>query len=483
MLTALQLRMGRGAQVIDDFGNCLDARSAQTAALAAQRLLSGRTVFFATQSPELARFLQPDWLIWITEAGASDLQSLLTHRRYHLVPNPQLLGNRRPTVSLKFDLSPVDKEPPPNFDRSVRGGGVVMMPGPLTQVTASVVCDDATAFVSQCTQLAFSGSVQKEFVSLPVRTIDDQLRGWRLGVIIGPSGSGKSVTLRKLPRLLLPPLPAPVWSNRAVIDVLGGNSDARTRARAAGLVNSQWTRRYAELSAGEQSAARLAYALMPFDEDTSCVVAVDEAFSFHDKESAKVSARKLHSYLFLRGRRTQLVLAGAAIDETLIAELQPEWIFNPSKPGSSDALRVFTAPPRDRSADFVMAPASVPEPGELFRRFAFRGTIRRVDHADWRKAWDSFKRHHYKSAEFPKDATGNMFILRCDTTHEPVAFIAYGSHCGMRSSTDLRKLFQERRLVVLPLWQGMRIGPNLSEALAAHLVADGKTRYRSVTGA
>ena len=46
--------------------------------------------------------------------------------------------------------------------------------------------------------------------------------------------------------------------------------------------------------------------------------------------------------------------------------------------------------------------------------------------------------------------------------------------------------FQERRLVIVPWWQGLGIGPKLSESLGAHLIAGGATggkeaRYNSVT--
>ena len=74
VVTALQL--SRGVQVIDNFGNCLDEQSANMAALAAQRLLpSDKPVIFATQSPQLARFLQPDYIVWIADPTAGALAS------------------------------------------------------------------------------------------------------------------------------------------------------------------------------------------------------------------------------------------------------------------------------------------------------------------------------------------------------------------------------------------------------------------------
>jgi hypothetical protein len=60
LLTALQLK--RGCQAIDDFGCCLDEQSANMAAVAASRLLPKKLVLFASQTPRLAQFLQPDYV-------------------------------------------------------------------------------------------------------------------------------------------------------------------------------------------------------------------------------------------------------------------------------------------------------------------------------------------------------------------------------------------------------------------------------------
>lgn len=480
VLTALQLH--HGVQILDNFGCCLDEQSANMAALAAQRLLPrDKAVFFATQSPKLVRFAQPDYVVWISEAGIRGQEQ--KQRRFHFIKNVNPSGERRPTVSLCLDARAFDVEPAPRFPRSIRGGGQLMAPGPLRALRSQVRCDDATAYVSQCTQLEFSGEIKREFVELPISRLD--AKDWKLGVIWGPSGCGKTMTQRRLLRLST--LPDATWARRSVIAVLGGDDRARKRARAAGLTRADWERQYYELSAGEQAAACIAHALQPFDDNARCVVAVDEAFSYHDPESARRCAHRLRHFLSTEGRRTQLVLAGAAIDEPLLAILQPDWIFNPSKPaGAPDALRVFQGrldPPTD-----VVVSASVlpPSPTELFRRFAFSGTARRCKHDDWRNAWDMVKRFHYLSTVFPRNSTYNIFMLRCNATLELVGFVAYGAFFGLRSSTDPRKLYQERRLVVPSAWQGMKLGPKLSEALGAFITGGGATdgapaRYSSVT--
>ena len=268
---------------------------------------------------------------------------------------------------------------------------------------------------------------------------------------------------------------------------------ARQRARGAGLQKEQWSRPFAQLSAGERAAACFAYALKPFDDPdgAACTVTHDEAFSYHDDAAARVCAHKLRVYVLnakQRGARTQLVLAGAAIDVALLAVLQPDWVFNPSKT-VVDALRIFTRQKADPPVDAVEAPPDVvlpPRPDALFRRYAFSGTARKGNHFEWRQLWEQVKAYHYLSEQFPTSAACNIYLLRCDVTGELVGFIAFGHYYGKSSTVDPRPLFQERRLVIVPWWQGMGIGPKLSEGLGAHIVAGGATegapaRYSSVT--
>ena len=488
VLTALQL--AQGAQILDDFGACLDEQSANTAALAARRMLPAeRAAIFASQTPRLARFFQPDFVIWISERRESSggREALLRQRRFYLIKNPNAHGDCRPSVSVTLDASgALDVAPRHRPYAAIRGGGEAMAAGPLRALRTNVRCDDATAYVSQCTSLAFTGTIEKQFIELPI----SHLGNWSLGCIMGPSGSGKSVTLRRMPRLST--LPDAAWRGRSVIEVLGNDSLARQRARGAGLQHEQWSRPYAELSAGERAAACFAYALKPFDDPdaAACIVTVDEAFSYHDAAAARVCAHKLRVFIQnakQRGARTQLVLAGAAIDADLVAVLQPDWVFNPSNT-ASDALRIFRQK-ADQPADAVDAPPDVvqpPLPDALFRRYTFSGTARNGNHLEWRKLWDSVKAYHYLSEQFPTNAACNIYLLRCDVSGELVGFIAFGKYFGKASTVDPRPLYQERRLVIVPWWQGLGIGPKLSEALAAYIVAGGassgaQARYSSVT--
>ena len=224
----------------------------------------------------------------------------------------------------------------------------------------------------------------------------------------------------------------------------------------------------------------MAYDLTPFDTGEACTVAIDEAFSFHDPDTAVACAHTLRAFLVgMRGAPTKLVLAGAAINRTLLAELQPDWIFDPSQLGHQ-ALRIFTQA-ACQTGDIVPRPPVVPLVEEIFRRYSFTGTVRKCRKELAGIQCDKFKGYHYISAVIPKDAGSNTFVLRDDATGELVGFNAYGSHVGKTAADDKRKFLHSKRLVIFPWWQGMGLGPLLSECVASYAINGGKFRYGSVT--
>jgi hypothetical protein len=335
-------------------------------------------------------------VIWILQSEAQlEPSQNSSENRYILISNPNAKGLRRPMVRIK--LVPPARDGSGPYDRDlfspyegIRGGGSPATTGPPHHLTARVTPDAATAFVTHCTSLALKNNeVKKKFVQLP----DDLGALWRLGCIIGPSGSGKSVAVSRLPNLST--LPEAVWGDRVIINVLGDDVQcASRRAAAVGLSSEEWNRPLLQLSSGKQAAARMAYALTPFDVDTgvACTVAIDEAFSFHDPDTAVACAHTLRAFLGQRNAPTKLVLAGAAINRALLAVLQPDWIFNPSQP-ATQSLHIFTDPV-DQTGDIVPRPPTVPPAAELFSRYTFTGTVRKCLHqvAQTNRHWDMFKR-------------------------------------------------------------------------------------------
>ena len=95
--------------------------------------------------------------------------------------------------------------------------------------------------------------------------------------------------------------------------------------------------------------------------------------------------------------------------------------------------------------------------------------------------WDDiFKEHHYMSAELPVTAT--CAVARWGA--RPVGFVAVlpqpGVHEAGLSYEESRTVRRESRLVVLPEFQGLGIGPRLSNATGSRWVGLGN-RYISRT--
>lgn len=226
------------------------------------------------------------------------------------------------------------------------------------------------------------------------------------------------------------------------------------------------------LSRGEQERACLARALLPFDGDGTGggwsdwgTTVFDEFGSLQDEKSRMLLSRKVTSFIRYAGppSRMRLVLAGARIDDAILKELQPDWVFDPAAAsfrsfgnGSLDILRLDELPtpqwPDDRSTWSAE---------KLFERVVWRGTIRKGTKA----AWEHFSRYHYRSSAFPTNASKNVHILR-GPDDELAGLHAFGKYCGkMRAPAPGElvspTLWQKKRLVIIPALQGLGLGEML----------------------
>lgn len=212
------------------------------------------------------------------------------------------------------------------------------------------------------------------------------------------------------------------------------------------------------------------------------------------------AALRLRNFVFFGGgRRTRLVLVGAAIDGELIRALQPDWVFNPSRGAShcADAMVVYDGDVQ-RASEEVDIANGVPSGEALFARF--RGTVKRLqpDSADqkspeqrnYKRAWALFERHHYISRLLPRQCSNSVLLLRDDDSGQLVGFVAHSHYFGDNpADLSMGKLRQERRLVISPSHQGMGLGTELSSLVAESVCQIGvngrnepaRGRYNSVT--
>lgn len=278
-------------------------------------------------------------------------------------------------------------------------------------VEIEVDMDDTLAEACKPFDYAFTG---KSSFTLPDFHAPERDGTWGIGLIVGPSGSGKSQLLRKH----YGETPMPEWNPRkAIASQLGTHEEAMTRLAAVGL-NSvpSWCRPYHVLSNGEQFRARMAKMI---GNDTS----FDEFTSVVDRTVAKSCCHAIQREI-RKSKMTGIVFATCHYD--ILEWLQPDWVF--------DTLT-----------------ASMMPRGCLCRRPPIRLTIEPCAKS-W---WATFKHHHYMSADM--NEAGETFLACWEG--KPVAFT---SALPMPHGS-IKSAWREHRTVVLPDFQGLGIGVRLGD--------------------
>lgn len=236
-----------------------------------------------------------------------------------------------------------------------------------------------------------------------------------LGCIVGTSGSGKTTMLETFGEPQ-----TNEWDEALCIaDHL---DDPFSVFPAVGL-NSipAWLRPFSALSAGEQYRAELALGL-----ESGCAV-IDEFTSVVDRNVARGCALGLGK--FVREHNLNLVVATCHRD--VLPWLQPDWIID-----------------LDRG-EYCLRPR------ECLQRDPLSMVVRRIR----RDAWRIFARHHYLSGALHGYAVCYGGFVGGDLA----------GFCALLPFPNghLRNAWRLTRTVVLPEYQGLGIGPALSDTVAA----------------
>lgn len=251
---------------------------------------------------------------------------------------------------------------------------------------------------------------------------------WNVGLIVGPSGSGKSSILKHI----FGDMQALTWGAKSVIDDFKGELGLQDIADVCSSVGFNtipaWLRPFAVLSNGEKFRAEMARRLLELPDP----IIVDEFTSVVDRQVAQIGAHAIQKYV--RKHNRQFVAATCHYD--VIDWLQPDWIFEP-------ATMQFT-----RRSLRQRPPVAI--------------SIAKVSY----EAWRLFAPYHYMSKDLHKAA--QCFALFVD---DRVA-----SFAGMlrRPHPKVKNIMGCSRLVTLPDWQGLGLAMILIDHLSAAYKAIGE---------
>ena len=318
----------------------------------------------------------------------------------------------------------------------------------LAPLRCHVDADAATKAVARSYDLPFSGSSSFRLPLLPRVPAD-----FGIGVIVGPSGSGKSSLLRAR---FAAPRPA-AWSRtKAIVSHFADAADAMARLSAVGLNSTRsWLKPHHVLSTGEQFRADVARALgdgATFDEFTSAL----------NRDAARSACIAVAKLVLERGYR-RIVLA--ACHDDIVPWLRPDWVF------STEEGKLFRHPFGATSHPRVRLTLDV----DLFALGAAAGrmwsapsvfSVRRCEQS----LWPLFAPHHYLSPILQKSC---QCYVAVSAAGKYVAFCAVMSMLHRKAGHAMR----EHRLVVLPDFQGMGLGPRFSDAIAGLWASTGKKYY------
>ncbi|MDF0606610.1 ABC transporter ATP-binding protein [Neisseriaceae bacterium TC5R-5] len=248
-------------------------------------------------------------------------------------------------------------------------------------------------------------------VNLPIDDTD-----WQVGIIVGPSGSGKSSLGAQLGAFYAPAWPA----DQPIIEAIaadGSFDDVTAALSAVGLGNvPTWLRPFAKLSNGEQFRAMLARLVC----EAPALAIVDEFSSVVDRQIARIGA----SAFAKAWRRTAGQVVLLSCHEDILDWVQPDWVLHTAT-------------------------------GEFERgRLRCRPRIEvDVYQTNW-QFWPQFEPHHY--LKLPHMIAATCYVAVVDG--HPVAHVAFSTRPGLVEARACR-------LVVLPEWQGAGVGMRFLNAV------------------
>lgn len=295
-------------------------------------------------------------------------------------------------------------------------------------------CSDFNGYRSNRVKSLFnaeSGCNWSHVAELPIEDFS-----WKVGLIVGPSGSGKSSIGKMMFEGVDIHNLSAGWGSGPIIEEISPSglfNEVTSALSAVGLGDvPAWLRPFGVLSNGEQFRAGLARLIC----EKPDVVIVDEFTSVVDRQIARVGAAAFgKSWKKTEGKA---VLLSCHYD--IIEWLQPDWVYDTAE------ARFYRGCPR---------------------RPAIKLDIFKVSGSNWK----FFKKHYYLN--LPHPVAAQYFVGMVDG--QPVAHVAV-------TPMFTAKAYRATRLVVMPEWQGVGVGTAFLNAVCQmHLEGGGRKNYRFPT--
>ena len=265
-------------------------------------------------------------------------------------------------------------------------------------------------------------------------------RDWNIGLIVGPSGAGKTTVAKDMFNQELLSTETMQWGrSNAVIDDFPKElaiKDITELLSSVGFSSPPaWLRPYENLSNGEKFRVSMARVLAESKE----IAVVDEFTSVIDRTVAQIGSAAIAKTVRARNQKFVAVACHYDIEEWL----RPDWIYQPH-------LGTFTwgsVQPRPQVNVEVI----------------------------WAKyeAWSIFSKHHYLSESLNKSAQIYVGLIK----DQPAVFTAILPLIN----ANVKNARRISRTVVLPDYQGIGLGGRFVDYVCAGLAAQGLSTYTTTS--
>lgn len=259
---------------------------------------------------------------------------------------------------------------------------------------------------------------------------------WNVGLIVGPSGAGKTTVAGKMFGVDEPLK----WGQPSVVDDFAKGLTMKQIADACGSVGFNtipaWMRPYSVLSTGEKFRVELARRLLEAPTDRPLVV--DEFTSVVDRQVAQIGSHAVQKWV----RRNDRQFVAVSCHHDIVSWLQPDWVLEPA----TMSLTWRSLQPRP-PLDIVVS--QIP-----------------------RTVWPIFAPYHYMSADINRSA--KCFGLWVGDNLASFLAVLH----RVQPTSQGKSIKAAHRAVTLPDWQGLGLAFVLHDTVGSCLKAKG-WRFRT----